>query len=57
MANMMSDWKGNANDRGRFSVFFGPNFIFWSGRKQPTICRSNIEPEYKTLADVTAEII
>jgi hypothetical protein len=38
-------------------VFFGPNLISWSSRKQAPISRSSMESEYKVLANATAEMI
>ena len=38
-------------------MFFGPNLISWSVRKQATVSRSSTEVEYKALANATAEII
>ena len=38
-------------------MFFGPNLISWSARKQATVSRSSTEAEYKSLANATAEII
>lgn len=55
-----SDWPDCADDhrstRG-FLVFFGPNLVSLSSRKQATISRSNTESEYKALANVTTELI
>jgi hypothetical protein len=55
-----ADWAGDLDDRrsiGFFVVFFGPNLLSWSARKQPTVSRSSMEAEYKALDNATTELI
>lgn len=55
-----SDWTGCKNIRRStdgLCTFLRNNIISWSARKQPTVSRSSIEAEYRTLSDTAAELI
>ena len=54
-----SDWAGCRDTRRsitRFSVYFGPSFIPWRSKKQPTVSRSSYEAKYRALASTTCEL-
>ncbi|XP_019160781.1 PREDICTED: uncharacterized protein LOC109157337 [Ipomoea nil] len=55
-----SDWVGCPKDRkstSSYAVFLESNLVSWVCKKQRTVARSSTEVEYKTLADVCAEVI
>jgi hypothetical protein len=55
-----SDWGGCPDDHKSttgYLVFFSPNLISWTSKKQTIVARSSTEAEYRGLAMVTTEII
>lgn len=52
-------WGGLSLGRSKiygYCIFYGPNQLSWSSRKQRTVSRSSAEAEYRALAATTAEI-
>ena len=55
-----ADWAGNPTDRKSttgYCFLLGSSLISWRSKKQTHVARSNIEAEYRALADTTSELL
>ena len=55
-----ADQVGDAQDRrstGGYCVYLGNNIVSWYAKKQPTMDRSSIKAEYKSLANTASEVL
>ncbi|CAJ2641428.1 unnamed protein product [Trifolium pratense] len=55
-----ADWASDPDDRRSTSgacIYVGPNLVSWWSKKQTLVARSSVEAEYRSLANLSAEIL
>jgi len=47
----------NYKSTATYLIYMGPNAISWFSKKQPTIAKSSMKGEYRTIATTTTELL